>query len=94
MKIRSSSHPSRFSRGAERNGVAAGLRIWPRGDELHPLRHVICADAIDDAGKRDVIGLCVAVPGVDVDLWYAFFVPAKTPAAVVQRLNSLPAILF
>ena len=32
--------------------------------------------------------------GVDVDLWYAFFVPAKTNAAVVQRLNTeLAAIL-
>ena len=25
---------------------------------------------------------------IDVDLWYAFFVPAKTPAPVVSRLNS------
>ena len=32
--------------------------------------------------------------GVDVDLWYAFFLPAKTPAAVQQRLNSeIAAIL-
>lgn len=32
--------------------------------------------------------------GVDVDLWYAFFVPARTPAAVQQRLNSeIAAIL-
>ncbi len=29
----------------------------------------------------------VGVKGVDVDLWYAFFLPAKTPAAVQQRLN-------
>lgn len=34
------------------------------------------------------------VRGVEVDLWYAFFAPAKTPAAVVQRLNTeLMAIL-
>jgi tripartite-type tricarboxylate transporter receptor subunit TctC len=34
------------------------------------------------------------VKGIDVDLWYAFFMPAKTPAAVVSRLNSeLVAIL-
>ena len=26
--------------------------------------------------------------GVDVDLWYAFFVPAKAPAAMVSRLNA------
>lgn len=32
--------------------------------------------------------------GVDVDLWYAFFVPGKTPAAVQQRLNGeIAAIL-
>jgi len=32
--------------------------------------------------------------GVDVDLWYAFFVPSRTNAAVVQRLNTeLAAIL-
>jgi len=32
--------------------------------------------------------------GVDVDLWYAFFLPAKTPAAVQQRLNGeIAAIL-
>ena len=28
------------------------------------------------------------VPGVDVDLWYAFFVPARTPPAMVRRLNA------
>ncbi len=32
--------------------------------------------------------------GVDVDLWYAFFVPGKTPPAVQQRLNGeIAAIL-
>ncbi|KRI01080.1 Twin-arginine translocation pathway signal [Curvibacter sp. PAE-UM] len=32
--------------------------------------------------------------GVDVDLWYAFFVPGKTPATVQQRLNGeIAAIL-
>lgn len=30
----------------------------------------------------------LGVRGVDVDMWYAFFVPAKTPAPVVLRLNS------
>jgi tripartite-type tricarboxylate transporter receptor subunit TctC len=29
----------------------------------------------------------LGVTGVDVDMWYAFFVPAKTPAPVTQRLN-------
>ncbi len=32
--------------------------------------------------------------GVDVDLWYAFFVPSKTPSAAQQRLNTeISAIL-
>jgi tripartite-type tricarboxylate transporter receptor subunit TctC len=36
----------------------------------------------------------LGVKGVDVDLWYAFFVPAKTPSPVVNRLNSeITAIL-
>lgn len=30
----------------------------------------------------------LGVKGVDVDLWYAFFAPAKTPAPVVARLNT------
>ena len=29
----------------------------------------------------------LGVSGVDVDLWYAFFAPAKTPAAIVNKLN-------
>ena len=36
----------------------------------------------------------LGVKGVDVDLWYAFFLPAKTPSAVVSRLNTeIAAIL-
>jgi tripartite-type tricarboxylate transporter receptor subunit TctC len=36
----------------------------------------------------------VGVKRIDVDLWYAFFVPSKTPAAVVNRLNTeMTAIL-
>ena len=32
--------------------------------------------------------------GVDVDMWYAFFAPGKTPSAVVSRLNTeIAAIL-
>lgn len=30
----------------------------------------------------------LGVKGVDVDLWYAFFLPAKAPAATANRLNS------
>ena len=36
----------------------------------------------------------VGVKRVDVDLWYAFFVPAKTPAAVVTRLNTEMAAIL
>lgn len=36
----------------------------------------------------------LGVKGVDVDLWYAFFTPARTPAPVVGRLNAeIAAIL-
>ncbi len=36
----------------------------------------------------------LGVKGVDVDLWYAFFEPTKTPAPVVQKLNAdIAAIL-
>lgn len=36
----------------------------------------------------------LGVKGIDVDLWYAFFVPARTPPAVVGRLNGeISAIL-
>ncbi|MEY4345342.1 MAG: hypothetical protein RL032_1174 [Pseudomonadota bacterium] len=36
----------------------------------------------------------LGVKGVDVDLWYAFFVPTKTPSPVVNRLNTeITAIL-
>ena len=36
----------------------------------------------------------VGVKGVDVDLWYTFFLPAKAPSAVVSRLNTeISAIL-
>lgn len=36
----------------------------------------------------------VGVKRIDVDLWYAFFVPGKTPPAVVTRLNTeIAAIL-
>ncbi len=36
----------------------------------------------------------LGIKGVDVDLWYAFFAPARTPAPVVSRLNTeISAIL-
>lgn len=51
-----------------------------------PRRHPVAPDV----ATFDELG----VKGVDVDLWYAFFIPSKAPAAVQQRLNSeIAAIL-
>ena len=36
----------------------------------------------------------VGVKRIDVDLWYAFFLPSKTPAAVVTRLNTEMAAIL
>ena len=36
----------------------------------------------------------VGVKGVDVDLWYAFFAPSKTPTTVVTRLNTEMAAIL
>ena len=36
----------------------------------------------------------VGVKRIDVDLWYAFFVPSKTPAPVVTRLNTEMAAIL
>lgn len=43
-------------------------------------RHPVASDVptITEAG----------IPRIDVDLWYAFFAPARTPAPVVARLNT------
>ena len=45
-----------------------------------PKRHPVAPNVatIDELG----------IKGVNVDMWYAFFVPAKTPSAVVTRLNA------
>ena len=51
-----------------------------------PKRHPVAPDVptFEEAG----------VKRIDVDLWYAFFVPAKTPQSVVSRLNTeMTAIL-
>jgi tripartite-type tricarboxylate transporter receptor subunit TctC len=51
-----------------------------------PKRHPVAPDVptFEEAG----------VKRIDVDLWYAFFVPSKTPAPVVTRLNTeMSAIL-
>jgi tripartite-type tricarboxylate transporter receptor subunit TctC len=36
----------------------------------------------------------VGVKRIDVDLWYAFFVPSKTPATVITRLNTEMATIL
>lgn len=45
-----------------------------------PKRHPVAPDVptFDEAG----------VKRIDVDLWYAFFVPSKTPSDIVARLNT------
>jgi tripartite-type tricarboxylate transporter receptor subunit TctC len=45
-----------------------------------PKRHPVAPDVptFDEVGVKHI----------DVDLWYAFFVPSKTPSAVVARLNT------
>jgi tripartite-type tricarboxylate transporter receptor subunit TctC len=51
-----------------------------------PKRHPVAPDVptFEEAG----------IKRIDVDLWYAFFVPSKTPTAVVVRLNTeMSAIL-
>jgi len=51
-----------------------------------PKRHPVAPDVptFEEAG----------VKRIDVDLWYAFFVPSKTPAAVVTRLNTEMAAIL
>lgn len=51
-----------------------------------PKRHPVAPDVptFDEVG----------VKRIDVDLWYAFFVPSRTPAAVVTRLNTEMAAIL
>jgi tripartite-type tricarboxylate transporter receptor subunit TctC len=51
-----------------------------------PKRHPVAPDVptFDEVG----------VKRIDVDLWYAFFVPSKTPTAVVTRLNTEMAAIL
>ena len=51
-----------------------------------PKRHPVAPDVptFDEVG----------VKRIDVDLWYAFFLPSKTPAAVVNRLNTEMAAIL
>jgi tripartite-type tricarboxylate transporter receptor subunit TctC len=69
--------------------IAAGLVKAGRLNALavgSPKRHPVAPDV----ATFEELG----VKGVEVDLWYAFFLPAKAPQAVTTRLNSeLVAIL-
>jgi tripartite-type tricarboxylate transporter receptor subunit TctC len=51
-----------------------------------PKRHPVAPDVptFDEVG----------VKRIDVDLWYAFFVPSKTPAPVITRLNTEMAAIL
>lgn len=51
-----------------------------------PKRHPVAPDVptFEEAG----------VKRIDVDLWYAFFAPSKTPAAIVTRLNTEMAAIL
>ena len=51
-----------------------------------PKRHPVAPDVptFDEMG----------VKRIDVDLWYAFFAPSKTPAAVITRLNTEMAAIL
>ena len=64
--------------------VAAG-RLTPLAvgsPKRHPVSPTVAT--LDELGQK----------GVDVDMWYAFMAPAKTPAPVVSRLNTeIAAIL-
>ena len=69
--------------------IAAGLVKAGRLNALavgSPKRHPVAPD----------VATCeeLGIKGVEVDLWYAFFLPAKAPQAVTNRLNNeLVAIL-
>ncbi len=69
--------------------IAAGMVKAGRLNALavgSPKRHPVAPDV----ATFEELG----VKGVEVDLWYAFFLPAKAPQAVTNRLNSeLVAIL-
>jgi tripartite-type tricarboxylate transporter receptor subunit TctC len=72
--------PVHIAQGFVKNGRLNALALGS------PKRHPVAPDVptFEEVG----------VKRIDVDLWYAFFVPSKTPAAVVTRLNTeMSAIL-
>jgi tripartite-type tricarboxylate transporter receptor subunit TctC len=72
--------PVHIAQGFVKNGRLNALALGS------PKRHPVAPDVptFEEVG----------VKRIDVDLWYAFFVPSKTPAAVLTRLNTeMSAIL-
>ncbi|WP_416547555.1 Bug family tripartite tricarboxylate transporter substrate binding protein [Limnohabitans sp. DCL3] len=72
--------PVHIAQGFVKNGRLNALAVGS------PKRHPVAPDVptFDEVG----------VKRVDVDLWYAFFVPTKTPSAVVSRLNTEMAAIL
>lgn len=72
--------PVHIAQGFVRDGKLNALAVGS------PKRHPVAPNV----ATFDELG----VKGVEVDLWYAFFAPAKTPAPVVAKLNTeLAAII-
>lgn len=72
--------PVHIAQGFVKNGRLNALAVGS------PKRHPVAPDV----ATFDEVG----VKRVDVDLWYAFFVPSKTPGAVVSRLNTEMAAIL
>jgi tripartite-type tricarboxylate transporter receptor subunit TctC len=72
--------PVHIAQGFVKNGRLNALAVGS------PKRHPVAPDVptFDEMG----------VKRVDVDLWYAFFVPSKTPGTVVSRLNTEMAAIL
>jgi tripartite-type tricarboxylate transporter receptor subunit TctC len=72
--------PVHIAQGFVKNGRLNALAVGS------PKRHAVAPDVptFDEVG----------VKRVDVDLWYAFFVPSKTQSAVVSRLNTEMAAIL
>jgi tripartite-type tricarboxylate transporter receptor subunit TctC len=66
--------PVHVAQGFVASGKLTALAVG--SPKRHPVAPTVAT--IDELGLK----------GVDVDMWYAFFVPEKTPAPVVNRLNT------
>ncbi len=72
--------PVHIAQGFVKNGRLNALAVGS------PKRHPVAPDVptFEEVG----------VKRIDVDLWYAFFVPSKTPTAIVTRLNTEMAAIL